>query len=328
MGSHVSREIDRKKTLSTIREERLTGEITREKYWAELRDRMRVITDLVQVAQRENLTFEISAAGAQVLIPVENNGIKIRMILDVEDIRSVPFTVIAEGPYEQFQAKILVTLGKSAESFFDIGANMGFYSLALASINPALQVKSFEPQPEVYFKFSTNVSLNQLEPQIKIYNYGLGSKEDKLKMYIPAFTGSGGGSFADLHTEEGVAEEVLVPVQSLDKLVTPNSKIDLIKIDVEGFEFEVITGALELIRSGKPTIIIELLRKWMKPFGRKPQDVISLLEPLGYRVYSIGLNRLKSITTIDESTIETNFLFVHKENSEHINLISKSFKIE
>ena len=324
----MSREIEHKKNLSDIREERLSGEITREKYWTELRDRMRVIIDLVHVAQRENLIFEISAAGPQVLIPVESNGIKIRMILDVEDIRSVPFTVIAEGPYEQFQAKILVTLGKSAESFFDIGANMGYYSLALASINPALQVKSFEPQPEIYSKFITNVSLNQLEPQIKIYNYGLGSKEDKLKMYIPAFTGSGGGSFADLHTEEGAAEEVLVPVQSLDKLVPPNSNIDLMKIDVEGFEYEVITGGLELIRSVKPTIIIELLRKWMKPFGRQPQDVINLLEPLGYKVYAIGLNRLKSITLIDESTIETNFIFVHEDNSKHINLISQSFEIE
>jgi FkbM family methyltransferase len=324
----VSREIDRKKSLSNIREERLTGGTTREKYWAELRDRMRVIIDLVHVAQRENLAFEISAAGAQVLIPVESNGIKIRMVLDVEDIRSVPFTVIAEGPYEQFQAKILVTLGKSAESFFDIGANMGYYSLALAAINPALQVKSFEPQPEIYLKFSTNVSLNQLEPQIKIYNCGLGSREEKLKMYIPAFTGSGGGSFADLHTEEGSAEEVLVTVQSLDKLTPPNSNVDLMKIDVEGFEFEVITGGLELIKSGKPTIIIELLRKWMKPFGRQPQDVINLLEPLGYKVYSIGLNHLKSITRIDEFTIETNFIFVHEDNSKHINLISKSFKIE
>jgi FkbM family methyltransferase len=328
MGSHVSREIHHKKTFSTFREERLNGQITREKYWAELRDRMRVITDLVQVAQRENLTFEISEGGAQVLIPVQKNGVKIRMVLDVEDIRSVPFTVIAEGPYEQFQAEILFTLGKTVESFFDIGANMGFYSLALASINSEVQVKSFEPQPEIYSIFSKNVSLNQLEPQIKIYNYGLGSKEDKLKMYIPAFTGSGGGSFADLHTEEGAAEEVFVPVQSLDKLVPPYSNIDLMKIDVEGFEFEAIAGALELIGSSKPTIIIELLRKWMKPFGRQPQDVINLLNPLGYMVYSIGLNSLKSITTIDESTIETNFIFIHEDNSKHINLISKSFKIE
>jgi FkbM family methyltransferase len=328
MKIDMSAEVNNTKTMSSLREERLAGEITREEYWTEVRHRLRVLTDIAHIAQRESLLFEISAAGAQVLIPLENNEAVIRMKLDVEDIRSVPFTVIAEGPYEQFQAQILFTLGKSADNFLDIGANMGFYSLALATLNPALNVQSFEPQPRIYSCFATNISLNKLESQVKIYNYGLGSKEDILKMYIPAFTGSGGGSFANLHMEEGAAEEVLVSVKSLDTLVPTNSKVDLIKIDVEGFEFEVIQGGLELIQSSKPTIVIELLRKWMKPFGKQPQDVINLLKPLGYEVFSIGSSHLTSIIDIDESTFETNFIFVHTDNSGHLNLLRKNFTIE
>lgn len=328
MGRDMSAEISNPKTISSLREERLAGEITREEYWAEVRHRLRVLTDIVHIAQRENLLFEISAAGVQVLIPLENNEAIIRMKLDVEDIRSVPFTVIAEGPYEQFQAQILFTLGKSADNFLDIGANMGFYSLALATLNPNLNVQSFEPQPRTYSYFATNVSLNKLESQVKVFNCGLGSKEDNLKMYIPAFTGSGGGSFANLHMEEGDAEEVLVPVKTLDTLVQSNSNIDLIKIDVEGFEFEVVEGGLELIKSGKPTIVIELLRKWMKPFGKQPQDVINLLNPLGYEVFSIGSSHLTLITVIDESTFENNFIFIHPDNSEHLNLLRKNFTIE
>lgn len=328
MGSDMSGDISNPKTISSLREERLAGEITREKYWTEVRHRLRVLTDIVHIAQRENLLFEISAAGAQVLIPLENNEAVIRMKLDVEDIRSVPFTVIAEGPYEQFQAQILFTLGKSADNFLDIGANMGFYSLALATLNPDLNVQSFEPQPRTYSCFAKNVSLNKLESQVKIFNCGLGSKEDNLKMYIPAFTGSGGGSFANLHMEEGDAEEFLVPVKTLDTFVRSHSNIDLIKIDVEGFEFEVVQGGLELIRSSKPTIVIELLRKWMKPFGKQPQDVINLLKPLGYEVFSIGPSRLTLITVIDESTFENNFIFIHPNNSTHLNLLRKNFTIE
>jgi FkbM family methyltransferase len=328
MGSDMPAEISNPKTMSFLREERLAGEITREEYWAGVRNRLRVLTDIAHIAQRENLIFEINAAGAQVLIPLENNAAVIRMKLDVEDIRSVPFTIIAEGPYEQFQAQILFTLGKSADNFLDIGANMGFYSLALATLNPALKVQSFEPQPRIHSCFTTNVLLNKLESQVKIYNFGLGSKEDNLKMYIPVFTGSGGGSFADLHKEEGVAEEVLVPVKSLDTLVPINSDIDLIKIDVEGFEFEVVQGGLELIQSDKPTIVIELLRKWMKPFGKQPQDVIDLLKPLGYEVFAIGSCHLTSTTVIDESTLETNFVFVHTNNSKHLDLLQKNFTIE
>jgi len=328
MGSDMSAGIGSPKTMSSLREERLAGEITREEYWAEVRHRLRVLTDLAQIAQRENLLFQISAAGAQVLIPLENDQAFIRMKLDVEDIRSVPFTVIAEGPYEQFQAQILFTLGKLADNFLDIGANMGFYSIALATLNPTLKVQSFEPQPRIYSCLATNLNLNNLESQVKIYNYGLGSREDSLKMYIPAFTGSGGGSFANLHIEEGDAEEVLVPVKPLDILVPTNSNVDLIKIDVEGFEFEVVQGGLELIQRDKPTIVIELLRKWMKPFGKQPQDVINLLKPLGYEVFAIGSFRLTSITVIDESTVETNFVFVHTNNSKHLDKLRKSFTIE
>jgi FkbM family methyltransferase len=328
MGSNVPVEFSSPKSIISLREERFTGEITREEYWTEVRNILRVLTDIAHIAMQENLTFEISGSGTHVLIPLENNEAVIRMELDVEDIRSVPFTVIAEGPYEQFQAQILFTLGKSVDNFLDIGANMGFYSLALAKINPTLNVQSFEPQPRIYSYFATNVSLNELESQIKIYNYGLGSKEDNLKMYIPAFTGSGGGSFANLHTEEGAAEEVLVPVYSLDTLIPTDSNVDLIKIDVEGFEFEVVQGGIELIQSNKPTIVIELLRKWMKPFGKQPQDVINLLKPLGYEVLSIGPSHLTPITKINESTIETNFIFVHENNSRHLNLLRKYFAIE
>ena len=328
MGNNMSSGTGNPKTINSLRAERLAGVITREEYWDEVRNRLRVFTDIVQIAQRENLIFEISAAGTQVLIPLENTEKIIRMMFDVEDIRSVPFTVIAEGPYEQFQAQILFTLGKSANAFLDIGANMGFYSIALATLNPALNVQSFEPQPRIYSSFATNISLNRLESQVKIYNYGLGSKEDDLNMYIPAFTGSGGGSFANLHKEEGDAEEFLVPVRTLDTFVQLNSNVDLIKVDVEGFEFEVLKGGLEFIESGKPTIVIELLRKWMKPFGKQPQDVINLLKPLGYEVLSIGLNHLTSITIIDQSTLETNFIFVHKNNKKHLNLLRKKFTID
>jgi hypothetical protein len=143
-------------------------------------------------------------------------------------------------------------------------------------------------------------------------------------MYIPAFTGSGGGSFANLHIEEGRAVEVEVPVKKLDQLISRDWPVDLIKIDVEGFEYEMLTGSMATIREFKPSIVVELLRKWMKPFGKQPQDVISLLNPLGYDTYAIAKNSLLPINSIDETTIETNFVFIHKENLSHLNAIKES----
>jgi hypothetical protein len=92
-------------------------------------------------------------------------------------------------------------------------------------------------------------------------------------------------------------------------------------MDVEGFELSVLKGSLESIERFKPTIFIELLRKWMKPFGDHPQDVIDLLSPIGYLCFAIGDNILTKITKIDDDTIENNFIFVHRNRIDHLNLL-------
>jgi hypothetical protein len=93
------------------------------------------------------------------------------------------------------------------------------------------------------------------------------------------------------------------------------------KIDVEGSELAVITGAIGTIRKFKPTIIIELLRKWMKPFGHAPQDVVNLLANEGYICFEIDISSLNEIQTITEFTIPNNFIFVHRENKLHNEII-------
>ena len=308
-------------SVNAIKLARDSGEISREEYWNILNGRFSCIKDLVEIATRENLEFRLNHEGIEVDIPLGIKETFVRMVLDVEDIRSVPFTVMAEGPYENFQAKILFALGKQSMSFIDAGANMGYYSLALSKLNPNLSVFSFEPQPKTYSLLQRNIQLNAVNHQIETHNLGLGSKEESLLMYIPAFTGSGGGSFANLHSDEERPIEFEVPVKTLDQILPRDRSVDLIKIDVEGFEYEMLIGSMVTIREFKPSIVVELLRKWMKPFSKHPQDVITLLNPLGYEVYSIGKNSLIPITSIDDNTAETNFVFLHKENTSHINSV-------
>jgi FkbM family methyltransferase len=233
----------------------------------------------------------------------------IKMLLDAQDIRSVPFSVLADGFYEPFQSDILVELGKNSTHFLDIGANQGFYSLALLAENPALSVESFEPQPRVFANLSKNICLNNFSSQIEVHNIGLGNAKNELTMFIPRFTGTGGASFKNLHEEEGESTKIKVPVNVLDEVV--KSQPDLIKIDVEGCELNVILGADKIISLSKPTIMAELLRKWMKPFGHTPQMFIDRMLDHNYVCYAISPNKLTEIYKVTEDTAETNFIFVH-----------------
>lgn len=297
------------------------NEISRENYWSRAQEVFRNLSRFTQFQQ--TLNNKVILADGDVIVDLkctQSHSARIKMILDPNDVRSVPFSVMCEGFYEKYHADLLFNLGKSSSHFLDIGANMGFYSIGLGLENPKLRIYAFEPQQGVLQSLERNIEINQLVDRVNVHNVGLSNEIGELKMYIPKFTGSGGGSFSNLHADEGEAREVTVQVIPLDQKY--DGLVDLIKIDVEGFELNVILGGINLIKQNKPTIVIELLRKWMKPFGHHPQDVVQILLNFGYQCYAIEKSSLRAIEEIDEETEETNFIFVHPSKKEHRNLIS------
>jgi FkbM family methyltransferase len=301
---------------------RQSGALSRESYWMKVKDLLEMLPELSSL--QAHFGNRLVIQDGKVLVDIkatQTHESRVLMELDEGDIRSVPFSVLADGYYEPIQSDIFLELGNNSGHFLDIGANMGFYSLALAAENKNLFVSSFEPQPDVFKKLRTNIELNDLQNRIKPINMGLGNQKDELTMYVPKFTGTGGASFKNLHKDEGDAVEIIVPVDSLDTLET--GEIDLIKIDVEGFELNVITGASALVARSKPTIMAELLRKWMKPFGHSPQMFLEYLDGLNYRCFAINSEGLVEITQIDEETAETNFIFVHNSRVDHLHIIQK-----
>lgn len=308
--------------IEDLYDNRKSGSLSREAYWTGIQD---FLEDLSSFALVQKLCGnQVLIRDGQAIVDIQatqTHDCRVLMVLDQTDVRSVPFSVLADGFYEPFQSDILLELGKISQRFLDIGANMGFYSLALANENPHLLVTSFEPQPAVYQRMLQNIELNNLHEQIELINMGLGQQADELIMYIPRFTGSGGASFRNLHKDEGEATQIKVPVATLDSVKI--GVADLIKIDVEGCELNVVSGARSLIAQSRPTIMAELLRKWMKPFGHSPQMFLDKLANFDYRCFAIYQGILTEIDKIDEGTVETNFIFVHPDRTEHLDLILK-----
>jgi FkbM family methyltransferase len=307
---------------SKLFNQRVSSEISREHYWSQIREFLEELTEFSQL--QDTLENRIEIFESQIIVNLRTTRTHksyIKMLLDDQDVRSVPFSVLADGLHEPFQADILVELGKNSTHFLDIGANMGFYSLTLLAENPTLTVESFEPQPKVFAKLSKNIHLNNFSSRIEIHNTGLGSAKGELTMYIPKFTGTGGGSFKNLHDDEGEATQIKVPVNVLDEALKKHP--DLIKIDVEGSELNVILGADKIIDLLKPTIMVELLRKWMKPFGHTPQMFIDKMFKQNYICYAISTGKLSEIDKIDENTVETNFIFVHETQHKHMIVLER-----
>jgi hypothetical protein len=83
---------------------------------------------------------------------------------------------------------------------------------------------------------------------------------------------------------------------------------------------------MEFILEDRPTIVVELLRKWMKPFQSSPQDVIDLLSELNYICFAVSDSNLIPASVINDFTIENNFIFCHKDNLNHLELLTSKCK--
>lgn len=148
----------------------------------------------------------------------------------------------------------------------DVGANIGNHSLCFA--RKANEVISIEPVKLNFEILKKNVEINN-KNNITLYQVGLGSHSSK-------------GSIANVNTNNMGSTELEyddngeIVIVSMDELLV-GKKIDFIKIDVEGFEYEVLQGAKRILKDQHPVIFVEI-------FDERFEIVNSYLMSLGYRI--------------------------------------------
>ena len=299
----------------------MSGQSSREVFWNQINSSLNEIRKVQHLLGNKVSTIEVSDA-TLVLNYRFWNSESIKLVIPENDLRTAPFTILANGYYESLLENIIFKLSTLSKEFLDIGANMGFYSIGASLINEKLKVIAVEPNPKIRESLVTNIGLNRVENRVEILELALSNFKGDAIFSVPVFTGSGGGSLRNLHPEEGAPEEFSVKVEKLDNLQSKIGEADLFKIDVEGAEYQLIKGGFETIKKGYPTIVIELLRKWMKPFQSTPQEVVELLTQQGYICFAVGDTNIRKTSLINELTVETNFIFCHIDRSEHLQVLS------
>ena len=191
---------------------------------------------------------------------------------------------------EENVLKIFLDKIKPEDIIYDIGANIGLYTLPAAlKLRGTGRVVAFEPVPMWFNRLKDNLSLNSIQ-NVDVYNVGLYTRTEKKVMYIKSIQGSGMGSIVTNYRNE-VPEEILEKIEvqlvkgddfiSENKIPLPN----IIKIDVEGAELDVIRGLKNTIaHSDCRFILCEVHPKYMT---ESPTKVNIILEKMGYRVEKI-----------------------------------------
>jgi len=143
-------------------------------------------------------------------------------------------------------------------NFVDIGANIGLHSLIAATSNPDIKIYSFEPEPANFHNFLENILLNNSK-NIKPFMIGVGNTSENKYLNINNEWNKGKHSIKNSFSETN--EKIIIPISTLDNFSVNFLDSNLfIKIDVEGYEREVVEGARQTLQALKNGIIsIELI---------------------------------------------------------------------
>jgi len=252
---------------------------------------------------------KIEIEDGKVIMTSRDRGI--RIACTPGDYRVAPMETLNFFDYEKEESAMMEQLVADGDNFFDIGANIGWYSINLASSRRAATVYAFEPVPVTYAKLQENLALNA-SSNIKAHNFGLSEQAGEFTFYYPP-EGSGNASAVNL-TGRGDVRTAQCEVRTLDGFTAATgTRVDFIKCDVEGAELLVFKGGLRTIARDQPIVLSEILRKWSAKFDYNPNQIFELFRGIGYRAYTAEAGHLVEFGSMDEHTLQTNFFFLHPE---------------
>ena len=187
--------------------------------------------------------------------------------------------------YHRLTKKIMKKYLKKDSNCIDIGGHKGEILEDMLRFSPNGRHYVFEPIPPLFQNLKEKYS-----NRANIYPYALSNKEEKSSFQIvlnaPAYSGIKKRNYDDI--KDPVLEEIEVELRMLDSIIPETEKIDLVKIDVEGGEYDVLLGGLRTIRNSRPLIIFESGKGGCENYGANHKDVFNLInKELGFGIFTL-----------------------------------------
>lgn len=148
-------------------------------------------------------------------------------------------------------------LAGTARRFLDIGANTGAYTLLACAANPALTAVAYEPVPRIHERLVANLASNGLNGRCTARSAAVSDRREPMTLHVP-YSAVPSSSSLDVAGFRGVPGELIeVECTTADLDTEGGPPVDLVKIDVEGFEDRVLAGMARILCTDRPLIVCE-----------------------------------------------------------------------
>jgi FkbM family methyltransferase len=294
-------------SIQTLREQFTAGTLSKTDFIQQALQLHRQLFDYVGIIRQTDVhEIRITEDGVQFRIGEDD----IWLFAPPGESRVVPIEVMNFDRYEAEETRVMDILSEGATQILDVGANIGWYTVRFAKRHPDRKIYAFEPLPVSYDYLQRNIAINCVADRVNTYNYGLSDISGKFDFFIAPTAGVN----ASLRNVAAVkdAQSVLGLTITLDQwCLNYQVRPDFIKCDVEGAELLVFRGGRKTLNEYRPVIFAEMLRKWSKPFGYHPNDMLAHFAEFGYICFAVSQSGVRRIHVVTDATPETNYAFLH-----------------
>lgn len=182
---------------------------------------------------------------------------------------------------EEYSTAFFEKVLEPGDVFVDIGANVGYFTrIGARLVGEKGAVYAFEPMPAALRVLKENI---KSVGNVKLYETALSDERG-----AGEFSVNKHGDTSSLGVNPGAIRTIQVPIDTLDNALKSNNRIDVIKIDVEGYEFEVLRGATAVLARHKPLLYFEFIPDYTKKRLIDIEDFRALLEPIDYTLHWVN----------------------------------------
>jgi FkbM family methyltransferase len=183
------------------------------------------------------------------------------------------------GYYERQELTLVQRLARVSRTLVDAGGNIGIYACVAGTVlPPGGRLVTFEPVPRNLTYLKRNIEQNGVQDVVTVVGCALGAESGEVTIHLAeGFTGSHSVSAQTVGAFS--AGSITVPMTTIDTYLAEHDfgPVDVIKVDVEGFDVAVLRGAIKTIREDAPTLFVEYAPALLRNGGFEPTELVDIV---------------------------------------------------